>query len=243
MIYTVIISHHQSEWICRFPFHGSTVVVLDDPTDADFESCDKAGYDSICMYVQGNRGKNRNAGIDYILETYRPSSTDVIQCFDGDRIPIKYNEQYIMNAMSAHSIGILLFTCEHDQRLKKINLAVDSTAIIDTGVICNPFYSCGFAATVDSIKRIKACNCDSLFNPRFKEWGCEDQFTGLLCYQCGIRVGLTNKIQLRGSVGGDENTHECYRDSLQEYIDAIREFNIPIRTVADPMVVCQNGVI
>lgn len=231
MNYRVIISHGQSNYLYDFPYSEYTVVVLDAPTQEDYEACTKLGYIPVVATASGNRGHNRNCGLFKLLDLYTLSDDDTIEFFDGDRFPIDINawnrRDIIMNNAS---LDCLLYVCnESDARLRKLYVPLEGATIVDTGTLCNPFYSCGFAMKAKAIRKIMSFCNGTLFEQRFTSWGCEDQFLGLICSHLDIKVGITCEISLNGRVGGDSDTHADYRDSLQVYIDLIREYGLPIR--------------
>lgn len=212
MLYTVVISHHQSTYINSFGrlFGDRNVVfVFDALTDDDISVIGSyPSFHAVSVIGSGNRSRNRNAGLSYIENNFRPSDDDIIEFFDGDRVPVKYAGPCMSNA------DVLLYTCENDKRLMKL---VPGPVLTNT--LCNPFYSCGFAIKYSAIKKIKTINNENLFNEEFLGWGCEDQYLGLQCAKLDFRILLTDMTVLAGSVGGDELSHDNYGDTLQQYID------------------------
>lgn len=229
MIYQVILSHNQTENIRKFPCGCSTVFVFDAPTKEDLDECAAHGCSYVCLPVAGNRGANRNAGLQKVLNELNPNFDDYVEFFDGDRFPTAYNPDKVIRLMEKHNIQSMLYSCEQDTRHKKIDVPSEGAVIVDTGTLCNPFYSCGFIMRVSAILEVMAFNNGFLFEPRFTRWGGEDQFLGLMCEYLKLRVAITNETRLNGRVGGDADQHSDYRESLQTYIDVIREHNIPIR--------------
>lgn len=229
MIYRVILSHKQTENIRKFPHDEHTVFVFDDPTPDDIKECDDLGCRYVLMPSAGHRGMNRNAGLDFILDTFMPSCDDYVEFFDGDRYPTEYNLDTVIHIMKDSNIDCMLYSCEHDARQQRIFVPLSGATLIDTGTLCNPFYSCGFCMRVGAIQEVMSFNKGFLFEPRFTMWGGEDQFLGLMCEYLKLRVAITNETLLNGRVGGDADQHSDYRESLQTYIDLIREYNIPIR--------------
>lgn len=231
MLYRVIISHNQTDALKLFPKVGYTVVVLDSPSNMDLHTCTSLGYHVVRAEQSGNRGYNRNVGLSYILNNFIVEPTDTIEFLDGDRYPISsYSIDSVETIMAHNNLDCLLYTCDIDARLKTIEVPSSGTRVIDTGTICNPFYSCGFAIKMSAINRIMAFNKGSFFEPKFTKWGCEDQFMGLECYNLNLVVGLTTAIKLNGNVGGDSCIHFDYRESLQTYVDLIQEHGFQIRS-------------
>lgn len=229
MIYQVILSHNQTENIRKFPCGCSTVFVFDAPTKEDLDECAAHGCSYVCLPVAGNRGANRNAGLQKVLNEFNPNFDDYVEFFDGDRFPTAYNPDKVLRLMEKHNIQCMLYSCEQDKRHKKIDVPSEGAVLVDTGTLCNPFYSCGFIMRVSAILEVMAFNNGFLFEPRFTRWGGEDQFLGLMCEYLKLRVAITNETLLNGRVGGDADQHNDYHESLQTYIDVIREHNIPIR--------------
>lgn len=214
MYYTVVISHNQTDYISQFVSRLKShkiVFVFDNPTQADLNVVHKSGIDYVIMHSMGNRSANRNAGLALIEANYSLSDDDIIEFYDGDRIPLKYSEKDFSD------IDVLLYTCEKDKRLLKIK-----PGKVVTNTLCNPFYSCGFGIKYSAVKKIEDFNDGFLFNSEFKGWGCEDQYLGLQCDKLGLSVYLTDDICLAGQVGGDELSHENYMAVLQQYIDITR---------------------
>ncbi len=235
MLYRVILSHNQTDSIRKFPGGPSTVFVFDAPTDKDISECTKLNCSYVQMPYAGNRGANRNAGLQKILTTFNPQFNDIIEFFDGDRYPTTYNPDAVKYLMDTYGIQCMLYSCGQDARHSKIFVPLSGATIVDTGTLCNPFYSCGFAMSVSAIQEIMAFNNGSLFEPRFTRWGSEDQYLGLVCDHLHHKVAITCEIILNGSVGGDSDLHEDYRESLQTYVDLIREHNFPIRNESRPV--------
>lgn len=229
MLYTVIISHNQTENIRQFPEGCSTVFVFDAPTKEDIAECTAHGCTYVTMPVAGNRGGNRNAGLQKVMDAFRPSPDDYIEFFDGDRFPTEYRPERVMSIMKEHNIQCMLYSCGKDARHEKIHVPETGATLVDTGTLCNPFYSCGFVLRVSAIKGIMEYNNGYLFEPRFTRWGSEDQYLGLLCEHLNYRVAITRETMLNGQVGGDCDVHQDYRESIQTYVDLIREHNLPIR--------------
>ena len=75
-------------------------------------------------------------------------------------------------------------------------------------------------------------NNNSFFETSFIYWGGEDQYMGLICDKIELKVGLTCEILLNGNVGGDQEEHPDYKKSMQNYINLIRKYNLPIRNSA-----------
>ena len=229
MIYRVVISHNQTENIRKFPFGCSTVFVFDAPTKEDFDECTAQGCSYVCLPVAGNRGANRNAGLQKVLTTLTPKFDDYVEFFDGDRFPTAYNPDKVLRLMEGHNIQCMLYSCKEDARHEKIDVPSEGATIVDTGTLCNPFYSCGFIMRVSALLEIIAFNNGFLFEPRFTRWGSEDQYLGLVCEHLKYRVGITRETTLNGRVGGDCDCHQDYRESLQTYVNMIREHNLPFR--------------
>lgn len=232
MFYHVVISHNQTEHIHKFP--KGSVFVFDAPTAEDIKECDRLGYPHVIVPQSGNRGANRNAGLSYVLSKYNPDMGDIVEFFDGDRYPIQYHPEAVFSLMLKNCIHAMLYTCDNDSRLQKICVNPEGATFVDTGTLCNPFYSCGFAMRVSAIHAIEAYNNGYLFEPRFTLWGCEDQFLGLVCDHLHLSVALTRETMLNGNVGGDAVMHANYRESLQQYIDTIVARNLPIRSEHRP---------
>ena len=231
MIYRIVLSHNQTENIRKFPSGCSTVFVFDAPTQEDINECNSHGCSHVCMPVAGNRGANRNAGLKKVLDTFNPNFDDYVEFFDGDRFPTTYNPEKVLRLMERHNIQCMLYSCENDTRHEKIEVQPEGATIVDTGTLCNPFYSCGFIMRVSAILEILAFNNGFLFEPRFTRWGSEDQYLGLVCEHLKYRVGITRETTLNGRVGGDCESHQDYQEALQTYIDMIREHNLPFRNV------------
>ena len=229
MLYRVILSHYQTENIRKFPHDEHTVFVFDAPTAEDIKECEALGCRYVLMPSAGHRGMNRNTGLQFILQTFSPSYDDYVEFFDGDRYPTDYNPEKVLKIMQDSHIDCMLYSCEHDARHQKIFVPLSGATLVDTGTLCNPFYSCGFCMRVGAIQDIMAYNHGFLFEPRFTRWGSEDQFLGLECEHLRFRVAMTNETLLHGNVGGDSDQHQDYRESLQTYVDLIREHDFPIR--------------
>lgn len=229
MIYRVVLSHHQTENIRKFPSGCSTVFVFDDPIQEDIDECNAHGCSNVCMPIAGNRGANRNAGLQKVLSTFKPKPDDYVEFFDGDRFPTTYNPDSVLRLMEKYDIHCMLYSCGHDARHTKIYVPLEGATIVDTGTLCNPFYSCGFIMRVSAILDVIAFNNGVFFEQRFTTWGNEDQYLGLVCEHLKHKVALTCETLLNGKVGGDSDSHQDYRESLQTYVDLIREHNFPIR--------------
>lgn len=229
MLYRVILSHHQTENIRKFPHDERTVFVFDAPTAEDIKECEALGCHYVLMPSAGHRGMNRNTGLQFILREFSPDYNDYVEFFDGDRYPTEYNPEKVLNLMRTYSIDCMLYSCEHDARHQKIFVPLSGATVVDTGTLCNPFYSCGFCMRVGAIQDVMAYNHGFLFEPRFNKWGSEDQFLGLECEHLHLCVAMTNETLLNGKVGGDSDQHQDYRESLQTYVDLIREHDFPIR--------------
>jgi len=229
MIYRVVLSHHQTENIRKFPSGCSTVFVFDDPIQEDIDECNAHGCSHVCMPVAGNRGANRNAGLQKVLSTFKPNPDDYVEFFDGDRFPTTYNPDSVLRLMEKYDIHCMLYSCGNDARHTKIYVPLEGATIVDTGTLCNPFYSCGFIMRVSAILDVIAFNNGVFFEQRFTTWGNEDQYLGLVCEHLKHKVALTCETLLNGKVGGDSDSHQDYRESLQTYVDLIREHNFPIR--------------
>ena len=234
LFYHVVISHGQTEHLGKFP-EGS-VYVFDAITDADMRVCAERSYPYVNVAQPGNRGMNRDAGLSYVLSSYAVSDDDVVEFFDGDRYPTTYRPEAVQELMDGHDIGCMLYSCDRDTRHGRIYVPLRGATLVDTGTLCNPFYSCGFAMKVGAIRKVMQFNGGSLFEHRFTRWGCEDQYLGLVCERQGIRVALTCETLLNGDVGGDQFTHSDYRESLQQYVDIIREKGIAVRNEPRPSV-------
>lgn len=234
-VYRVIISHLQSDSLVAFPSDENTVVVLDAPTESDLDICARNGFRIRVMMSAGNRSSNRNAGFQRISDLYYPSDTDIVEFFDGDRYPVRYDPS-VMDILRDGRADCLLYACESDMRRVRYGIKGNPVSLVDTGTLCNPFYSCGFAMTVSAIRRVADYNGGNFFEPRFDRWGCEDQYLGLVCSVLGFRVAFTDRIVLHGDVGGDSFRHPDYRRALQTYVDLVRERDIPVRCEPTPSV-------
>lgn len=233
-VYRVIISHNQTEYIMKFPTGTSSVFVFDAPSAEDIILSTRQMGQAVTMDMAGNRSANRNAGLARILSQFEPDDEDIVEFFDGDRFPVRYKPDVVDRIMREHDISCMLYTCETDTRYQKIFVPLKGATIVDTGTLCNPFYSNGFAMRVRAIRKVIEFNGGEFFMTSFNKWGCEDQYMGLVCDRLGFRVALTRETQLNGHVGGEEELHPDYRDSLQQYIDLIREKQLPVRTVSRP---------
>lgn len=232
-MYRIIISHNQTEELRCFPSDAPTFVVLDAHTVADLEMCEMLHYNPVIVKVQGGRGQNRNAGLERLVSMVDLCTSDIIEFFDGDRFPIApYSTSLVESLMHRNNLDVLLYTCNNDKRVQSLNLEKGSTYMVDTGSLCNPFYSCGFAMTASAIGKVKAFNGGHLFEPLFTGWGCEDQYLGILCSHLGLSVGITTEFVLNGAVGGTENLHPDYRASLQTYIDLVQAGGFAIRNTS-----------
>ena len=229
MLYRVILSHNQTENIRKFPHDDHTVFVFDAPTAEDIKECEALGCHYVLMPSAGHMGMNRNTGLQFILREFSPDYNDYVEFFDGDRYPTEYNPEKVLNLMRTYSIDCMLYSCEHDARHQKVFVPLSGATVVDTGTLCNPFYSCGFCMRVGAIQDVMAYNHGFLFEPRFNKWGSEDQYLGLVCDYLRQKVAITCETLLNGKVGGDSDQHQDYRESLQTYIDLIREHNFPIR--------------
>lgn len=234
MLYRVIISHNQAEYLSQFPTGPLTVAVFDAYTDEDAHRCRDLGIRALPIPQAGNRGANRNAGLEYLLNGALLAPDDIIEFFDGDRYPIRYDAWSVHSLIRAHSLDVLLYTCSTDARLQRILLPPRGAALVDTGTLVNPFYSCGFAVKFSAIDRILKFNNGYLFEPQLTGWGCEDQYLGLVCARLGLRTAITAEIVLNGDVGGDSDFHPEYRESLQQYLDLAQARNLEIRYAPRP---------
>ena len=234
MFYRVILSHNQTKTIRDFPNGSSTVFVFDAPTDEDIKECKLYNSNYIIMQETGNRSNNRNAGVQKILNDFNPKDDDIIEFFDGDRFPVEYKPDITEKLIQKYNLSCMLYSCQYDVRQQRIFVPLEGAVLIDTGTLCNPFYSCGFAMKVSDIKDIQNFNNGMLFNNRFMSWGGEDQFLGLMCDYLNKRVAITCETMLNGRVGGDADQHEEYKQTLQTYIDLIKEFNFPFKVMAKP---------
>lgn len=224
----VIISHGQTNYLPSFYTScvQNTVVVLDAPTDEDTYLCKIHGYNTVLMPKMGNRSANRNAGLSYIMDQY--PDTDIVEFLDGDRVPESYSPMHTQELLRG-TADCVLYTCVKDTRKSKYIVGAALDTVVDTGTMCNPFYSCGFAMTTQAIRRVQEFNQGMLFDERFTEWGCEDQLLGLICSHLGLTVVLTTTTTIAGDVGGDAHRHDTYRVALQKYVDAIRELGLTVR--------------
>lgn len=219
MIYRVIISHNQTEQITKFAnfFNdmSHTVFVFDSPTDSDIEIAERLKLQYTMPNINGNRPLNRNTGLAYLMSKYTLVDSDVVEFFDGDRVPVRY----CYNCLD--DWDVLLFMCEKDARADHYE-----PGLVDNWMLCNPFYSCGFAIKYGAISRVCLKTGGCLFDEDFTGWGCEDQFLGLLCNSLGMKILLYDGVILNGSVGGDAVNHDGYRDSLQTYINKLLKYKI-----------------
>lgn len=227
MVYHIVISHHQTENIIKFP--SDSIFVFDDLTDEDTKVCLANNIPYVTVSQAGNRSINRNTGLKYLFEHYNLTDNDIIEFFDGDRYPIEYNLPRVKQIMDSNDIDIVLYSCQNDTRQSKIFVPLSGVTIIDTGTLCNPFYSCGFCIKVAAINKIMAFNNNNFFEPSFIYWGGEDQYMGLICDKLNIKVALTNEVLLNGKVGGDQEIHANYMETMQNYINLIRLHDLPIR--------------
>lgn len=227
MVYRIIISHGQASSLAHFPVGVPTIAVFDAPTDADFYMCSGLGYEAVVSPREGNRSLNRNVGLERLLDGAMLAPDDIVEFYDGDRYPVHQPLEGIGKLMDVEGLDVLLYTCEEDARLERHGVPLFRTAPVLTGGLCNPFYSCGFAMRYSAIQKVMAAR-GSLFEERLDRWGCEDQLLGLWCARLGIRSGLTRAVVLHGKVGGDSQRREGYRESLQQYIDIVREQGLPI---------------
>ena len=218
MIFRVIISHQQTEYIDQFVkiFGTNLLFVFDDMTGADLDKINQYGVSYIKNEHCGNRTQNRNMGL-YEWETrVNLADNDIIEFFDGDRPPIRYDLSSI-----PPDFDVLLYTCQTDKRLQKLK-----PGLVNVNMLCNPFYSCGFCIKYSLVKKIYNINRGMLFDESFTSWGCEDQYLGVMCGHIGAKVYLYDNVVLNGQVGGDELSHSDYIKSLQHYIDKLRENGI-----------------
>lgn len=230
MVYRIVLSHNQTEYLYKFKDTQRTYVVLDAMSMEDSYTCGTLGYGVVPVATMGNRSLNRNRGLMRVLHDLSPKDTDIVEFLDGDRYPMEYSPSRIEELMDKHDLGCLLYTCSvDDTRISKLGINPCTTSLVDTGTLCNPFYSCGFAMRVRDVLSIMSYNKGHLFEPKLSSWGCEDQYLGILCSHLGVRVAITREILVNGAVGGDQHMHPSYRDSLQTYIDLIQNNGIPIR--------------
>lgn len=227
MIYRIIISHNQSQYIHKFK--EKSLFVFDAITNNDIYECECYNQFYIKSNQIGNRSINRNTGVRYLLNNFNLLDTDIIEFYDGDRFPIKYNIEKVQELIKNNNLSVVLYICENDSRNELYDNLQNNTLLVDTGILNNPFYSCGFAITVKAIKSIIEINSNMLFNEDFTHWGVEDQYIGLLCHKLGLNVALTSEVILNGKVGGDCNDHDDYIQSLNQYIQKILKNNIELR--------------
>ena len=230
MIYRIVLSHRQTEYLNKFP--ENSIFVFDEPTEEDILYCKEHNIKYVISPEKGNRSLNRNTGLSFILSNYKVNDNDIIEFFDGDRYPTTYNYENILSLIENNNLDIMLYTCSYDTRLKKIFVPLEGATVIDTGTMCNPFYSCGFAIKVSAIKKVFEINNNLLFDQSFIYWGGEDQYLGLLCDKLNLKVAITTEVTLNGNVGGDDVNHNNYRETLQNYVNLIIKNNIPIRNKA-----------
>lgn len=229
MIYRIVISHHQAPYLERFSKSFQFVAVFDNMDSSDKDAVENLGIQDIVAVPQkGNRSLNRNLGYTLLSSVSPLGMDDIVEFYDGDRVPQTYDPEYVERTIRENNLGVLLYTCEKDTR-KSRYLQGESFRIVDTGSIVNPFYSCGFAIKVSALERIREFNGGDFFRTEFTGWGCEDQYTGLVCHHLNIPVGLTDRICLLGDVGGDSDWHLSYRESLQEYINMALANNLDIQ--------------
>lgn len=228
MSYRIIISHHQAEHLSKFPIDLPTAVVFDAYEDVDAYTCHDLGFQPVIVPQAGNRGFNRNKGLEYLMNGALIAQEDVIEFFDGDRYPVYYNPCAVQRLMDRHALDGMLFMCQADTR-DNLDVPSSGALLVDTGALCNPFYSCGFAMRFNAIEKVLKFNKGCFFESSFDQWGCEDQYMGLVCAHLNLRIGITKEYLLNGSVGGNCDDHPEYRDSLQQYVNLIRARNLEIR--------------
>ena len=229
MIFRVIISHHQTEFIHHFPSNNVTMV-FDDITSEDIDKCKECQFNYTKSDLIGNRSKNRNVGVKYLSEHYNLSDDDIIEFFDGDRYPIKYNIFSAIDLMTRHDLSVMLYTCQSDSRNDLYKIPETGALEVDTGILSNPFYSCGFAMKVSAIESVMKINkAHTLFNEEFTKWGIEDQYLGIQCHALGLKAAITKEVELNGKVGGDCEEHKDYLRSLEQYLITIQKNNFEIR--------------
>jgi hypothetical protein len=220
MHYRIVISHGQTGYIPKFldvfGTDSNILFVFDAMTDADLHLVQSAGIPYVCVLNEGNRPLNRNTGLRYWEQNAAMRDDDVIEFFDGDRVPVQYLPDSVPDDWD-----VLLYTCENDRRLEKLKIGK-----VTTNVLCNPFYSCGFAMKYGAVKKIYGMNDGRLFDESFTQWGCEDQYLGVMCGRAGMNIYLHDGVILSGKVGGDELSHPKYRESLQHYVNRLLEKNI-----------------
>ena len=234
MRYRVVISHNQTSAILKFEKSVPTVFVFDAPTQDDLDTCRDNGLQYKVVAAAGNRSKNRNIGLQAIIQQFAPSDDDIIEFFDGDRYVVQPNNEFLVDLFVNENVDGVLYTCDNDTRIKKYNVPSKGAVVLDTGTLCNPFYSCGFGIKYGAIRKIMKYNDGEFFVEVFNRWGCEDQFMGLVCDQLGLNIAITTEIMLNGNVGGDQNQHEDYKDSLQRYVDMMLLRHIPFRNDTKP---------
>lgn len=224
----VVLSHHQSLYLSRFKDLFPFVPVFDDITEQDYSRMFHLGIeDYVISSETGNRALNRNEGYRHISERNNLSDGDIVEFFDGDRVPVRYDETRILNIMHSTGSSVVLYMCEIDSREALVQN--NDYSVVDTGTVMNPFYSCGFAIQVSAIEAVRSFNGGDLFCTDFNDWGCEDQYTGLVCSKLGIPVALDTGTRLSGAVGDDTDYHEAYRNSMQAYLDKARNSGITLR--------------
>lgn len=211
-LYRVIISHHQSEYLKNFDATIPSVVVFDDLTPADISAVGDIPY--IQRKPMGNRGANRNAGLNYWLSK-NPSENAVFEFLDGDRFPVMYDDP--IKEMSELDADILLYPCNADTRYARHKFK-ETLYMKGPG---NPFFSCGFAITKKALDAITAFNNGVFFREEFDGWGGEDQYTGTVAGHLGLRCFLSETIELNGTVGGDSQNHNDYLGSMNIYLKLV----------------------
>ena len=207
----VVISHQQTEYISHFSF-PDTVFVFDAPTPEDLKCA--GDLPIITMKKAGNRSANRNAGLAY----WAPHLTEpdaIIEFFDGDRFPIKYEDPAA--EMAATGADILLYPCEKDIRF---GYAKPGAELYMKGP-GNAFFSCGLAIRKSAIDKIVAFNKGDFFCEAFSGWGGEDQYMGTVAAHLGLKCVLSAKTVLNGSVGGDEGEHPDYIQATTMYLQMV----------------------
>ena len=102
MIYHIVLSHKQTEYINKFP--ENSVFVFDDPSEEDIIYCKRNNITYVISSEKGNRSINRNTGISFILSNYKVSDNDIIEFFDGDRYPTTYNFEKVLELIEDFDI-------------------------------------------------------------------------------------------------------------------------------------------
>lgn len=212
MIYRVVISHKQSEYLRYFDTKTPTVFVFDSITDSDILAVGERPY--IVVSTTGNRAANRNAGLGYWLN-HGVSSQDIIEFFDGDRFPKCYVNPE--KEMLDYNADIILYRCEQDTRL---NYTKPGYMLCMNGP-GNPFFSCGFALRKSTIDTIMQFNHGQLFCEDFVGWGGEDQYLGTITAHLNLRCVLSSGTVLNGSVGGDMEEHSDYIQAMNLYLKLV----------------------